>query len=68
MHRLLERAGLPVRAPALGAARYLELMGRDKKAEAGQVRFVVLEALGRAVVRAAPDELIAGVVEDAARV
>ena len=68
MHRLLERAGLPVRAPALGAARYLELMGRDKKAEAGQVRFVVLETLGRAAVRPAPDEVVARVVEDAARV
>ena len=68
MHRLLRRAGLPVRAPALGSARYLELMGRDKKAEAGQVRFVVLEALGRAAVRPAPDEVVARVVEDAARV
>jgi 3-dehydroquinate synthase len=68
MHRLLQRAGLPVRAPALGAQRYLELMGRDKKAEAGQVRFVVLEALGRAAVRPAPDDLVARVVEDAASV
>jgi 3-dehydroquinate synthase len=68
MHRLLERTGLPVRAPALGAARYLELMGRDKKAQAGQVRFVVLEALGRATVCPAPDELVARVVEDATQV
>jgi 3-dehydroquinate synthase len=41
-------------------------MGRDKKAEAGQVRFVVLEALGRAAVRPAPDDVVARVVEDAA--
>ncbi|MGA1286172.1 MAG: 3-dehydroquinate synthase [Rubrivivax sp.] len=68
MHHLLQRAGLPLRAPALGAASYLEWMGRDKKAEAGQIRFVVLEALGRAVVRPAPDDMVARVVEDAALV
>jgi 3-dehydroquinate synthase len=49
---LLERAGLPTRPPALGAERYLELMGRDKKAEAGKLRFVVLEAIGHATLRA----------------
>jgi 3-dehydroquinate synthase len=50
---LVERAGLPTRAPALGAERYLELMARDKKVRAGEQRFVVLEALGRAVLRGA---------------
>jgi len=68
MHRLLERTGLPVRAPDLGVDRYLELMGRDKKAEAGRIRFVVLERLGRAAVRQAPDETVAAVIEDAVRV
>ena len=34
--RLIERAGLPVRGPALGAERYLELMRLDKKAEAAR--------------------------------
>jgi 3-dehydroquinate synthase len=65
MHRLLERAGLPVRAPVLGVDRYLELMGRDKKAEAGQIRFVVLEGLGRASMRPAPDEVVAQVIKAA---
>jgi 3-dehydroquinate synthase len=51
VRKLVERAGLPTRAPALGAGRYLELMARDKKVEAGAIRFVVLEALGRAMVR-----------------
>ena len=67
VHALLVRAGLPIRAPGLGAARYLELMGRDKKAESGRIRFVVLEAMGRAAVRPAPNEVVAAVVEDAAR-
>jgi 3-dehydroquinate synthase len=48
---LLARARLPLVPPALPLARWLDLMGRDKKVEAGRLRFVLLEALGRAVVR-----------------
>ena len=33
-------------------ARWLDLMGRDKKVDRGRMRFVLLERLGRAVVRA----------------
>ena len=58
LQRLIERAGLPVRGPALGADRYLELMRVDKKAQGGEIRFVLIDAPGRAVVRAAPDELV----------
>lgn len=47
---LLARARLTVSPPALGHARWLDLMARDKKVEAGTIRFVLLEALGRAVV------------------
>jgi 3-dehydroquinate synthase len=65
MHDLLVRAGLPVQAPDLGADSYLQWMGRDKKAEAGEIRFVVLESMGRAVVRPAPDELVCQVLESA---
>ena len=68
MHSLLTRAGLPVRAPDLGADRYLEWMGRDKKAEAGEIRFVVLESLGRAAVRTAPDAVIRQVLDAACQV
>ena len=46
--RLFERAGLPVEAPALGADRFLELMGHDKKVEDGQLRLVLLRSLGKA--------------------
>lgn len=64
---LLERAGLPTRAPALGAKRMLELMRVDKKAQAGAIRFVLIEAdgaatPGRAFVRAVPDELLREVI------
>jgi 3-dehydroquinate synthase len=56
---IIERAGLPVRPPKLGAERYLQLMRVDKKAEAGAIRFVLIEELGRAGLHAVPDALIA---------
>jgi 3-dehydroquinate synthase len=58
LRRIVERAGLPVRGPALGAARYLELMRIDKKAEGGEIRFVVIDGVGRAALRPAPDALV----------
>ena len=60
---IIAAAGLPVRGPALGTGRYLELMRLDKKAHGGEIRFVVLEAPGRAGVRAAPESLVAQVIE-----
>jgi len=52
---LTARAGLPVRGPKLPPERYLELMQVDKKAAGGKVRFILLEALGHAVLRADVD-------------
>ncbi|MGD8476539.1 MAG: 3-dehydroquinate synthase, partial [Burkholderiales bacterium] len=48
LERLLERAGLPTSAPALGAKRYLELMGHDKKVHKGKLRLVLLRSIGEA--------------------
>ena len=59
---LVAQAGLPVRAPDLGVQRYLECMRVDKKAEGGEIRFVVIEALGRAGLRSAPDALVGEVL------
>ncbi len=56
--RLIERAGLPIVGPALGAERYLELMRIDKKSEAGEIRFVVIDRPGSAIVRSAPDAMV----------
>ena len=50
---LVARARLPVDGAPLGAARYLELMGRDKKVAAGAMRFVLLQGLGDAYVTSA---------------
>jgi shikimate kinase / 3-dehydroquinate synthase len=48
LRRLIERAGLPVKAPGFDPARLNELMAVDKKAEGGKVRFILLESLGKA--------------------
>jgi 3-dehydroquinate synthase len=49
---LLARAGLPTVAPDLGVARYLELMGLDKKVEGGKLRLILLRRIGQAYVSA----------------
>lgn len=76
IEQLCVRARLPVRAPALGAERYLQLMRGDKKSEAGEIRFVLIDQTGhghgdsgdgatrkgRAVMRTAPDHLVREVI------
>ncbi|RZJ85567.1 MAG: 3-dehydroquinate synthase [Massilia sp.] len=58
LRTLIERAGLPVRPPKMGAARYLQLMRVDKKTESGALRFVLIESLGAAGVHAVPEALV----------
>jgi 3-dehydroquinate synthase len=62
VRQLVERAGLPVVAPYMPPARWLELMRVDKKAEGGEIRFVLINKPGHAVMRAAPDELVLKVI------
>ncbi len=68
IRHLVERAGLPVVAPVLdpqrNAQRYLDLMRVDKKAEAGEIRFVLIDGPGKAVLRAVPDAVVAQVIAD----
>ena len=67
LSRLIERAGLPVKGPILNhadnAGRYLELMRIDKKSEAGEIRFVLVDGPGKASVRAAPDVMVRDVID-----
>jgi 3-dehydroquinate synthase len=56
LHALIVRAGLPARPPSLPAARWLELMARDKKVAQGTLRFVLLRAVGEGAVGAAVAE------------
>jgi 3-dehydroquinate synthase len=56
VRNLLSRAGLPVTGPALAPEKLMELMALDKKAAKGRTRFVLLEAIGRAALRADVDD------------
>ena len=64
---LIARAGLPTRGAVLdaqdNAGRYLQLMRVDKKAERGEIRFVLIDGPGQAAVRAAPDALVRQVID-----
>lgn len=62
LRRLIERAGLPTRAPALDPAALIELMRIDKKSQAGEIRFVVVDGRGHASVRSAGDDLVRDVI------
>ena len=62
LQQLCRRAGLPVQAPALPVERWLALMRGDKKAEAGEIRFVLIDGQGHALLRPAPDALVAEVI------
>ena len=53
---LVARAGLPVKGPALRVDELMALMSTDKKAAKGKVRFVLLESIGRAALRAGVDD------------
>ena len=67
LRTLIERAGLPVRGAIIdvqdNAGRYLELMRVDKKSEAGEIRFVLIDGAGRAAMRSAPDAMVREVIE-----
>lgn len=47
---IFTKAGLPVKSPYLGNEKYLQLMGLDKKVADGKIRFVLLKALGQALI------------------
>jgi 3-dehydroquinate synthase len=49
--RLLNKVGLPTTPPNIDKDTFIRLMSKDKKAEGGKIRFVLLEQLGKAVLR-----------------
>ena len=61
---LLARLDVPTIAPTLPLARWMDLMGRDKQVAGGCIRFVLLDALGDAVVTdAVPEADLAAVLK-----
>jgi len=53
---LVQAAGLPVAAPDLGSARWLELMQVDKKNEGGQIKFILIKPLGTPIITPVPHD------------
>ena len=66
--RLIAKAGLPVIAPILdsqdNAGRYLSLMRVDKKAEAGEIRFILIDSKGKANLQTVPDVVVRQVIDE----
>lgn len=56
LRNLIDAAGLPSAAPAIGADAMLAAMGMDKKVLQKQLRFVLLDGLGKAVITPEYDE------------
>ncbi len=50
IYRIVESAGLPTVAPRLPADDYLRYMRVDKKAQGGQIRFILLRGIGEAII------------------
>jgi 3-dehydroquinate synthase len=62
---LLARFGLPLCAPGVDVQKALAAMALDKKAQGGAVRWVLLENVGRTVIRRdVPPSLVEEVVAD----
>lgn len=58
LKHIIEAMRLPTHAPQLGAERYMELMQVDKKTEGGQIRYVVLEKIGKAQIKPVSDKVV----------
>lgn len=53
---LFAESGLMQEPPALGLEKYLDLMGLDKKVQDGKIRFVLQQAIGKAVITSEYDQ------------
>jgi 3-dehydroquinate synthase len=60
---LIKAAGLPTLAPDFPVARWIELMQIDKKAEGGQIRFILMKPLGAHLITAVPPEALAATLQ-----
>lgn len=55
---VVKAAGLPIVAPDIGVARWLELMEVDKKNEGGEIKFILLKPLGASIITTVPQEVL----------
>jgi 3-dehydroquinate synthase len=59
---MVSAAGLPTVAPRMPGSQWMELMRHDKKAEAGSIRFVLVDESGHANVRPVADDIVLDVI------
>ena len=64
---LIARAELPTQAPAWPVSQYLASMAHDKKAEGGEIRYVLLQGLGQAELRAVGSDRVAETIAAVSR-
>lgn len=65
VHRLtniIQALHLPVTPPSWPVDKYMGFMSHDKKAESGTIKYIVLQALGKASVLKVPDPMIRSVL------
>ena len=58
LKKIIEALHLPTQPPKLGVDRFMELMSVDKKAEGGEVRYILLNGLGQAKIQTVDDDLV----------
>ena len=59
VRNLVEKIGCPTVAPNLGSKdKWFEIMKLDKKATAGNIKFVILDEIGEARIQSAAEELV----------
>jgi 3-dehydroquinate synthase len=62
---VVQAIGCPTSAPRLlGIDQWLSLMRSDKKAQAGEIKFVLMPAIGQAVVTSADQADVAAVLNE----
>jgi 3-dehydroquinate synthase len=54
---------LPSVPPKLGVSRYIDLMSVDKKAEGGEVRYILLDGIGRSTIKTVDEPLVIQTLE-----
>jgi 3-dehydroquinate synthase len=58
LKKIIQALRLPTQPPKLGVDRFMELMSVDKKAEGGEVRYILLNGLGQAKIQTVDDDLV----------
>lgn len=58
LKKIIQALHLPTQPPKLDVDRFMELMSVDKKAEGGEVRYILLNGLGQAKIQTVDDDLV----------